>query len=248
MAKLARDPTFSPCGRWDSPDLAHSLLWYTPSKQQGNGQPSIRYAARGMKGYRAPSWSWASLDAKIVWRWPAQHGQLLLHVEETRVQDPSNTFSGAANDTEMCVSGNLIPVQLQIMHDKENGSPDEDGSYAVVPRHTTSLEGNAFDIISDALSGSMPTVFLDEALAPSRAIDVHLLPVVTEWEGRLGHPAAEIAGLVVRQHRLDTRDVYERIGVFCFDKTSKDGDAGGSDRTVLRGVFAQVGTDKLALI
>lgn len=32
-------------GLWDNPDLAHSLLWYTPTQQQGTGEPSIKHCA-----------------------------------------------------------------------------------------------------------------------------------------------------------------------------------------------------------
>lgn len=233
-------------GLWDGPELAHSLLWYSPARQQGNGRPSVKYGLRGMKGYRAPSWSWASLDAKIVWKWPAQYGQLLLHVEETITQSPSEVAAGLASLTEMRVKGWLLAVQLQIMNDNEDGDPEEDGSYAVLPRQM-SLTDESLEMVANALSGSDPTILLDEALAPSRATDVYLLPVVTEWRGRIGHPAAEIAGLILRQHQFNTKTVYERIGVFCFDKIITE-DMPGSNESSLEAAFAQAGKEHIALI
>lgn len=234
-------------GLWDGPDLAESLLWYTPSRQQGNGQPSVKYPPGGLKGCRAPSWSWASLDAKIFWKQPAQRGQQLLHIEAIIAQPLCDVLIDTNYLTEMRVTGSLLAVQLQIMNDNEDGGPDEDGSYAVLPRQT-SLAEEDLDILANVLSASDPTILLDEALAPSRAIDVQLLPVVTEWRGLLGQQAAEIAGLILKQHHFGARTVHERIGVFCFDKILADDEVSGETGQRLQAAFAQEGTKQIILV
>ncbi|KIW21823.1 uncharacterized protein PV07_12753 [Cladophialophora immunda] len=234
-------------GLWDSPDLAHSLLWYTPGRQQANGRPSAKHGPRCMRGYRAPSWSWASLDAKIVWKWPSQCGQLLLRIEEIITQSHSDVASEASHPSEIRVSGRLIPVELQITSDYEDGSPDEDGSYAVEPRQANSTT-ESLEMIVDALSASDPTILLDEALVPRCTINVDLLPVVTEWRGRPAHPAAEVAGLILRRPSFNSRAVYERIGVFCFDKIPTDDNLLSGGGNSLQAAFSQRATERVILI
>jgi hypothetical protein len=236
-------------GLWDGPDLAQGLLWYTPARQQGNGQPSVKFPPGDMKGNRAPSWSWASVDANIVWKWPAQCGKPLVQINETIIHSPSDGVSGVTHPPLMRISGILLAMRLRIMNNHEDGSPNEDGSYDcdVLPEQT-SFDGESLEMLSNALSCSDPTILFDEALAPSREIDVHLLPVVTEWRGRLGHPAAEVAGLILKRHGSDTRIVYERIGIFCFDNLLADDGLPGGAGNSLQAAFAQGRTERIALI
>jgi hypothetical protein len=54
-------------GLWDNTMLAQSLLWYVLGRRQADSTPSVRSPSQGNRNYRAPSWSWASLEAKLVW-------------------------------------------------------------------------------------------------------------------------------------------------------------------------------------
>jgi hypothetical protein len=231
-------------GLWDSPELAQSLLWFTPSKQQGNGQASERSPARGKPGYRAPSWSWASFDGKIVWNWPAENGQQLLQVQTSSQKVRQDMVHGVEQSAEMRVTGKPMAVQLQVMNSNEDGTPQEDGCYAVLPKEDV-YEEELLEVLNDALSRSDATILLDEALAPTCEIDVHLLPVVTEWRGRRRQPAAEMAGLILRKDG----SLFERIGVFCFDTIF--GDGGGPGETgggPMKEAFAQLASVSITLI
>ncbi|KAL8724379.1 MAG: hypothetical protein Q9181_006855 [Wetmoreana brouardii] len=59
-------------GLFENVFLTEQLLWYVVGKQI-NGQPSTRPPV-----YRAPSWSWLSLDAGITW--PLSFGSLLIEI------------------------------------------------------------------------------------------------------------------------------------------------------------------------
>ena len=234
-------------GLWDGPDLAHSLLWYVPAREQANGWSSVKYPPFGMKGSRAPSWSWASVDAIIDWKCAAGYGQMLLQVEKTVIATASDVVRGSPYATEMHVSGRLMAVQLEIMNSNEDGSPHEDGSYAVRPVRT-SPEEEPIESREHALTGYESTICLDEAFAPSRTIDVHLLPIVTEWRGRSWRPPAELGGLILKQHRREGRIAYERIGVFGFDPISADDDVPVGSRNSLLEVFARGAKQSIVLI
>ena len=227
-------------GHWDNANFAHSLLWYSPAKEQGNGAASVKYLL-SKQNYRAPSWSWASLDGKILWKWPAEHDRLLVEVK-ANLHMASNNFP-----MEVHLYGTLLAVSIEIAHYGADGRPDEDGSYAVIPKEG-SLPGAPHAVIADAILGARPTILFDEALIPSCAIDAYLLPIVTGWGGRPGQPVAAIAGLVVAQSLLGANVVYERVGAFCLDSKSPPGDTSRNGSRDLETAFTKADTALVTLV
>lgn len=216
-------------GHWDNPRLAHSLLWYVPFRERANGLASVRSPAFGQPGYRAPSWAWTSVDAKIVWNFTAKCDRTLIQIEHTEVQ-VLGTDESAIQSASMKIRGQLTAVQLQILHTNGDGTPKEDGSYALV---TKQPEDSAIGIedIPELQPHEEPIVYLDTALSPASTTEVYLLPICTKWRNREG----SIAGLILSRSESGEGVVYERKGVFCLDGSQAHilGGSSGRDDSAL---------------
>lgn len=199
-------------GLWDNPSIAQSLLGYVPVKEQANGRASVRSPSRGRVGYRASSWSWASLDARIAWDWKATHNQVLLAIEDTKCEAPGDGMS-SIESAEMHVIGCLIAMELSIVHTNKDGSPEEDGSYALFPRRTHSATTRS-KISSKLHSHVEPIVYLDTPLLHETNADVYLLPVCTGCRDRNDNVIATVAGLILRKVASSEKTLYERVGIF----------------------------------
>lgn len=69
-------------GLWRVP-LVSSLLWYTESTKQSDGRPLTR-----VRPLRAPTWSWASLDAAVGMAsdpWPSEYTEDLIEIVEAGI-------------------------------------------------------------------------------------------------------------------------------------------------------------------
>ena len=96
-------------GLWKEFFLANQLLWVVlPSKRQLSGRPSARPSV-----YRAPSWSWLSLDATIASVVSIGPSLLIkvLDAHTTLVDD--NNPTGQVKQGTIRVRGQLERVQLQ---------------------------------------------------------------------------------------------------------------------------------------
>jgi hypothetical protein len=90
-------------GLWKE-DLIHGIMW----------RPRIFSVAKRTNRYRAPSWSWASLDTpyEIEWKWsnakPFRQPQLEILSAEvmSATEDPMGRVSGG----HLVISGKLVPV------------------------------------------------------------------------------------------------------------------------------------------
>lgn len=233
-------------GLWDNEDLVPSLLWYSPSRKQCNGMASIKHRHEKYE-YRAPAWSWASVDGTIVWKLPAQYGSRLLRVEKTILRSPESVGRSVTQAGEMHVSGNLLDVQIRLIPDGRGvGSGDEE-AYEVL-RNCKTTDNGQHRAMASVLSASTPMILLDKQMAPTREIDAQLLPVLTNWHGRPSGPPADIAGLILSRERCDTEWVYKRIGVFCFDCILADRTVRERNLNVLQAAFAQGKTEPITLI
>lgn len=198
-------------GIWVNDRLAEALLWFVIRRQQGNGQASSRPDA-----YRAPSWSWASIDAQIRWNWHIRCRKTLAQVEIPNVQDVTGNSWGGSEPAEMRIRGCPIPVRIEAIHSREDGSPLEDGSYALLPKGTQLHPFNQDTLLPQPTQE--PIVYLDEALEFRPARDAYLLPICTGWPDHTGSVASEVAGLILQKTRKDENVVYERLGVYALGK------------------------------
>ncbi|KAK7905911.1 hypothetical protein LTR67_000635 [Exophiala xenobiotica] len=205
-------------GHWDNPLLAQSLLWYVPSRRQANSKPSVRPAAEGVSSYRAPSWSWASVDAQVTWNWPAEYGETLINIVETTVEETGVRQFGAILGASMKVEGHVFPVDIRIVSQDDNDLVVENGRYALRLRKGTSESMNP-ELSSTDAPAAEPKVYLDVPMLPRAALNAYLLPICTEWRGGSDYTAASLAGLLLKKAEpAVSAGRYERIGVFALDK------------------------------
>lgn len=202
-------------GMWYNDDLPQSLLWFVPASKQTDGRQSIRYPSAGRKGYRAPSWSWASIDGSITWIWPTPCNQVLVEVLDAYAQPAGDNPVGAVKFAQLTVRGMLIPVRLDVMHRHEDGSMDEDGSYLLTSRPGRTLSHrSAWE--EDCAVRLTPLVYLDRDLAEPSA-DAFFLPICTQWTGRTGRLIAAVAGLLLRGIHTRGGIAFERFGLVGLD-------------------------------
>jgi hypothetical protein len=92
-------------------NLVHQLLWET-SPESVNG----RTFSQRPKKYRAPSWSWASVDGEIVPWWPASNQRTKYHVFskvlDVSVTAVNNDPFGQVKDGNLKIRGPLVVATL----------------------------------------------------------------------------------------------------------------------------------------
>ncbi|KIW90807.1 uncharacterized protein Z519_08590 [Cladophialophora bantiana CBS 173.52] len=199
-------------GLWDNALLPQSLLWHVLGRRQADGTPSVRSASAGDEDYRAPSWSWASLEAKVIWNWPAKCDKVVMDILSTNVEQPKGSRLARVSSAQMKIRGSLFEACLQIASRDMDGNPEEDGLYTLV------LDSQ--DYSNNLQQYSMePTIYLDTPMMPeSDSMDVFLLPICTQWQERSGVEATTLAGLLLRKVVSPTAGTrYERIGIFGLD-------------------------------
>jgi hypothetical protein len=205
-------------GLWDAGNsmLASSLLWYVSSRKQADGTTSIRTAPKGHQGYRAPSWSWASLDAKIIWNWPSECDDILIDILRTNVRQLSSVTLGKISSAEMHIQGRLFEANLYIVSTLPRGSLDEGGRYAMLLKNFKRGKSpeDSYAWVDNIMT--LPMVYLDTPLLPDRtSTDVYLLPICTGWRDRTGAAIASLAGLLLKKagSKISSNE-YVRIGIF----------------------------------
>ncbi|KAI1181095.1 HET-domain-containing protein [Nemania sp. FL0916] len=101
--------------------LASHLLWYVDKTLQGNGSPSTRAFP-----YRAPTWSWLSVDGKIDFP-TARASGLWITVLDIDVRFSTADTTGPVSSGTLTLCGRLRPLQLR----KEVIKPSDLGSELV---------------------------------------------------------------------------------------------------------------------
>ena len=196
-------------GLWENEDLAIQLLWHVLSRRQADNSPSQRSEL-----YRAPSWSWACLEATIVWDWPSSYNKILVSVVEATATPRGSDNMCEISYAALKVCGCLFEAKLEIAHVKADGSYDEDGEYNLLIEYEEIYEDDS--VVSLALPIEGPVIHLDTALEPTPTSNVYCLPMCTEWAGKPGSGAVRIAGLLLLQNpQAETQ--YSRIGIFGLD-------------------------------
>ena len=90
--------------------LPSHLLWYARGSKQGNGRPSRRPST-----YRAPTWSWASLDATVGFPFEAKSGGLL-DVLEAQTFPVTGAPFGQIEGGYLLLSGYVCAAELRDSH------------------------------------------------------------------------------------------------------------------------------------
>ncbi|KAF9872789.1 putative heterokaryon incompatibility protein [Colletotrichum karsti] len=88
--------------------LASSLLWEVDSENQIDGSPSAR-----PQQYRAPSFSWASVDGRIVPAAPSE-SNLLIKVVEVHIDYVSEDEMGLVKGGYLDLKGYLRPLEIVV--------------------------------------------------------------------------------------------------------------------------------------
>ncbi|KAE8396135.1 heterokaryon incompatibility protein-domain-containing protein [Aspergillus alliaceus] len=100
-------------GLWRS-QLVTQLFWIVVYKEASHPQQSV---------YRAPSWSWASLDCHVTWGYFAKDQERVLplvNIINCEIKIASNDITGAAEGGRLHLSGPLATIQLHPDPERDN--------------------------------------------------------------------------------------------------------------------------------
>jgi hypothetical protein len=95
-------------GMWRS-HLEHWLLWWVkgPRSTEGAAWPSSRPST-----YRAPTWSWASVDGAVVIPLTSYESKLEFHVSDFKLDYATEDTTGAITGGWMDLTASLKPIRL----------------------------------------------------------------------------------------------------------------------------------------
>lgn len=93
-------------GMWRK-HLASNLLWHVDKETQVDGSPSIRPEL-----YRAPSFSWASVDGKIITGPLVDHSKLLIDVEDVQIEYVSENKTGLVKGGHIDLRCCVLPFKM----------------------------------------------------------------------------------------------------------------------------------------
>lgn len=205
-------------GLWENPMLPQSLLWYVLGRRKADSTESVRSASAGSPNYRAPSWSWASMEARIIWNWPAECEKVLVDIMQTSIKELSGSNMSRISSAKMDIRGHVFEATVHVASKEADGLPEEDG------RYTLQLSNRYSDLDLETVGAQQlrmeSTIYLDTSLMPAASsIETYLLPVCTNWRGRSGNTSVTLAGLLLRKVKSSTPEtLYERLGIFGLDQ------------------------------
>jgi hypothetical protein len=113
--------------------LPSQLLWRVEDSKQIDGSASYR-----PRTYRAPSWSWASIEANILAGWIYNSG-LMISIEDAQITPLTDDDTGQLRDGVLRIKGTIYAAHienvpppygfLELLLDDEyhNGNDDDDG-------------------------------------------------------------------------------------------------------------------------
>lgn len=174
--------------------LPSQLLWNVSRCQQADGRPSCRPFP-----YRAPSWSWASVDGRVYPGGASREG-IMISILKSDTTPVTSNVAGQLKDAFLLIKGSLCTGQL----------------YSVISSSTVRLVVNEQDL------GLGCTVKLDVDSEDLKE-GVYCLPI--QYRGpsfyrEAGYPldfSSSILGLVLRPVRTK-KGTFQRIGMY-FQKT-----------------------------
>lgn len=171
-------------------NLQTQLLWEVSRTARAGGTPSFR-----PNEYRAPSWSWASVEGRIFCSWVDGHR-------------PSISYT------------QVLDIQVQPVGDKpEDVTGQLAWGYVVLQGEpflvTALVKRNALEADKINIGMGIVYCFLDVQHESSEALEELLISVVlliVERE-RLGDDKVKVSGLLLEQDETDDRQ-FVRIGMF----------------------------------
>ncbi|CAN9130266.1 unnamed protein product [Alternaria alternata] len=189
--------------------IPHIRDAYVAGMFRGNLEKSLIWQVAGRKsrprppGYRAPSWSWASVDGRII-QSPENSSQCLTHVEDVVLSYATEDTTGAVTGGWLDLRGCLKPMRLQgVKH-------DEGIKWYMVVGSTIVYKQNAKGP-EQRIHTSLDTLYDDEAAFD----DDHTQERLFFMPGLLVGKSDEGTILRCLLFRLtkSNDDVFERIGV-----------------------------------
>jgi hypothetical protein len=91
-------------GMWRQ-DLVYQLLWYIPPEQSNGG-------LKPRPVYRAPSWSWASVEHQVIIRSRSEDDHILYHIEDVHLTHATQDTTGHILSGWLQVRACLKPTRL----------------------------------------------------------------------------------------------------------------------------------------
>jgi hypothetical protein len=197
-------------GLWQS-SLPSHLLWMTEKyKTKGRGEERTMVPGR-YKQYIAPSWSWASINGKISFKW-CQHNyhlkDYLVKLEGANVTwSRQNARFGQVLSGFLDLSGPLASAEWQYAHSATSASPRTARITHLFPPSLGCTR--AVSLLPDASTDA--EIFLDTETdkLPDPLI---LLPVIGPTRRRAGE-IETVSGLVLHK-ASGTPGEFERVGMF----------------------------------
>jgi hypothetical protein len=194
-------------GLWNQ-DLAVQLLW-SPARLQLKSRPTTRQTE-----YRAPTWSWASIDGRILSGIPGGYPKqknILINIHEVKTILASSDPFGAVKGGHLAISGRIARVLLfsagtAVSQFEGTASYNLQvcaGSTPLIPQGT---------IIGRVLPALKDCTYEDGEIALEAYDEIYFVPVSDECEGgKLGKNGS--AGILL-QREGDSTSCFRRFGMY----------------------------------
>ena len=175
-------------GLWKS-ILPSQLLWEVYDTKQGDGRPSVRSSS-----YRAPSWSWASLNGCVGFLIISRTG-IMVTIIEAHVSPSTNDTTGQLESGFIRLRGDLFAAEIDSKEPTELGL--RIGLYEFAKEKSTVV----------------PDVRTDDT-----SVDFYCLPLIQDngVAKSSGSDYSWIYGLILRSV-VGKKGVYQRFGTFHLD-------------------------------
>lgn len=193
-------------------ELPLALLWNVKHSALNRDQPAV---FDGM--YRAPSWSWASLDDAVNFKLPAiyeEHLDGMGTCSFAEVLSVSSTPADPAIPTG-CITDARLVLRSFSAHVHWSMNPKYHSDTEGVPLNLTRLDGTAIPEEFDTV-GIIDRPVVD-AIAPADAVAFLVLSTTKSFGFR-------DAGLLLAPQQLNGEKVYKRIGMW-INEREDDGSA-----------------------
>lgn len=162
--------------------------------------------------YIAPSWSWASIDGKISFKW-CQHNyhlkDYLVKLDGAEVNwSTHNARFGQVLSGFLILSGPLASAMWQLVARNSSTSPRAARITHLFPMSLTS--NRAVSVLPDAETDT--EIFFDTETDDDVPDELVLLPVIGPTRRRAGE-IETVSGLVIRATHVRPGE-FERVGIF----------------------------------
>lgn len=201
-------------GMWDY-NLQYQLLWHVEPLWDGRNQRFL-YPSTRPRQYRAPSWSWAAVDAVqgITYGEILEH-ELLFKVVDAKVSPKDGGYFGTVECGLLVLASDVQPKRIELRERRENGKTTY--SWKIIESNGDRLE-NRFCIVWLDSPASDRDIF-----AVNRQI--YCLPVTSRYQrpeftclllqelSLQDLPWRELS--LLEENTIDERRYFKRVGLTC---------------------------------